>query len=192
MIIRRRIEFKEVLRRWAIGEVGSKEFGISNFKEARKKLKSNQFTDSDLERCLYKRWQFYIPTIEVLNATWFLKSTKFIINEFPNLYTMNETGWKQKTNGSYRLIDAVNKFLNLSDENSREFKIVKNLENLDIDDLTGITLIYDKIIKKYIIVEGHVRLIALYNHLIIHEREIDLPLEFAIGFTDIKWRFSPF
>ena len=50
MIIKKEIDFKEVLKRWAIGEVGSEEFGIPNFEEERKKLKSNQFTEKDLER----------------------------------------------------------------------------------------------------------------------------------------------
>ncbi|TET06178.1 MAG: hypothetical protein E3J83_06355 [Candidatus Atribacteria bacterium] len=192
MLVKKEIDFKEVLRRWAIGEIGSKEFGLPDFKEERKKLKSNQFTETDLEKCLYRRWTCYIPTIAQLNAVWFLKPTKFIINEFPKFYTMNDNGWKQKTNGSYRLIDAIFRSMNYPDENSREFKIIRNFENLDIDDFTGITLIYNKIIKKYIIVEGHARLIAIYNHLVINKRKIRLPLEFAIGITNNKWYFSPF
>ena len=77
MIFNKKIDFKEVLRRWVIGEVGSEEFGIPNFKEERKKLKLNEFTQEDLERCLYNRL-FYIQTIAQLNTIWFLKPLKYI------------------------------------------------------------------------------------------------------------------
>lgn len=94
MIIKRKIDFKEVLRRWAVGEVGSKEFGLPNFKEERMKLKSNQFTANDLKRCLYRRWPYYIPTINQLKAEWILNPLKLIIKELPKFYTVNESDWK--------------------------------------------------------------------------------------------------
>lgn len=192
MFIKKEIDFKEVLRRWAIGEVGSEEFGLPNFEEERKKLKSNQFAETDLKRCLNKRWFYYIPTINQLNAKWFLKPFKFIIRKFTKLYTMNDPGWKQKTCGSYKLVDAVFNSIKYPKENSREIKIIRDFENLNIDDLTGITMICDQKSKKYIIVEGHRRLIAIYNHLVINKRKISLPLEFTIGITNNKWIFSPF
>lgn len=192
MVFNKKIGFNEVLRRWAIGEVGSKEFGIPNFEEERKKLKLNDFTQEDLERCLNRRWPYYIPTINQLNADWIIKPFKLIIKELPKFYTINDSGWKQKTNGTYKLANAVFNYINYPDENSREFKITRNFKNLDIDDFTGITLIYEKLTKKYIIAEGHSRLIALYNHLIINKKRISLPLEFAIGYTNNKWYFSPF
>ncbi|NQT67292.1 MAG: hypothetical protein HQ569_06935 [Actinobacteria bacterium] len=192
MLVKKEIDFKEVLRRWAIGEVGSKEFGFAGFEEERKKLKSNQFTEIDLKKCLYGRWPYYIPSIIQLNALWFLEPIEFIINEYSKFYTMNNNGWKQKTNGTYKLIDAALKSMHYPDQNSREFQIIKNFTSLDADDFTGITLIYNKKINKYTIVEGHARLIAIYNHSIINKRKISLPLEFAIGFSNVEWCFSPF
>ena len=184
------IDFREVRRRWAIGEVGSKEFGCLDFKECRNRLKSNKLTDADLDKYLSRRW-FFILTIAQLNARWQLKPISYILQEFSNITAVKDEGWKENTDGSYLLIDAVNKSINNPVKNSREYQILKNIGKLDIDDSTGITLIYNKKAKKYIVAEGHSRLIALYNYLVVQKNKLSINIEAAIGITDIEWSFAP-
>ena len=184
------IDFKEVLRRWALGEVGSKEFGLPDYKNLRKKLKSNQFSNSDLDACLYRR-KLFIMTIAQLNAKWLLKPISFIMKKLPEIFVVKDEGWKEKTNGSNLLIDAVRNSVDNPDRDSREYKILKNIENLGIDDFTGITLVYNTKAERYIAAEGHSRLIALYNYLIIKQKKLGMDIEVVVGITENNWVFDP-
>ena len=189
-IMNKEIDFREVLRRWAIGEVGSKEFGFAGFEECRNRLKSNQFTDTDLEVYLCRR-QFPIMTIAQLNAKWLLKPISYVMQKFSEIIVIKDEGWKEKTNGSHLLIDAVKRSIDNPDKNSREYQILENIDKLDIDDFTGITFIYYKKAKRFITAEGHSRLMALYNYLVVEQKKLDIDIEMAVGITDNKWIFDP-
>ena len=71
--------------------------------------------------------------------------------------------------------------------------MIDNFEYLNMEDLMGITIL--KLRKKdtYIIVEGHARMVAIYNKLIIKKEKLRYPIEISIGFIEKdNWIFSPF
>lgn len=192
MIVKKEIDFKEVLRRWAIGESRSKpdNFGSFEYKKIRQELKTDNFLY--LSHLLNKR-PYFIESLKKLNIFWYLKPINFIIKEFSKFYVVKDDGWKNYTNGTYKFLDAVNYLLKFPERNKDVYEIIQNFQNMDKDDLMGIILLSNKK-GFYTIVEGHKRLVAIYKSVLI-DKNINNNLksaEFIIGITKENWEFFPY
>jgi len=157
MLTKRRIDFIEVLKNWGIGEANSPEFGIPvNSAILREGLKNNNFYY--LKPLLSKRSQFITY---LYNLKWSYIPFNFIFKNFNKINTLNNNDWSIVTNGTFKIADALNYYLNSEDEN-RVKSILKNFSQLIKEDLSGIIII--KINPgNYMIYEGHARLIAIYK-----------------------------
>ena len=159
MLIKRKIDFIEVLKNWGIGEANSPEFGTpANSAILREGLKNNNFYY--LKPLLSKRPQF-ITYLYNLNLKWSYIPFNFIFENFNKISTLNNNDWHVVTNGTFKIIDALNYYLNSKDEN-RVKSILKNFSQLTKEDFSGIIII-KRNPRNYMIYEGHARLIAIYK-----------------------------
>ena len=169
MPIGRRIDFIEVLKNWGIGESNSPEFGSpADSFILREGLKNNSFYY--LKTLLSKRSQF-ITNLYNLNLKWSYIPFYFLFKNFNKIYTLDNDDWFKVTNGNFKIIDALNYYLN-SEGDNRVKSILGNFSQLNSDDLSGIIII-KKNYKNYMIIEGHARLIAIYK---LYNDEADLSI----------------
>ena len=132
MLTKRRIDFIEVLKNWGIGEANSPEFGIpTDSAILREGLKNNNFYY--LKTLLANRSQF-ITWLYNLNLKWNYISFNFIFKNFNKISTLNNDDWSEVTNGTFKIIDALNYYLNSKDEN-RVKSILKNFSQLKKEDI---------------------------------------------------------
>lgn len=191
MLTKKEISFNEVLRRWAIGEIKSKIFGLDSYFIDRENLKKGNFSNLYIiEQYLPNRKDF-IFTICLLEPKWYLIDFKYIKNKFPKLYTIKDNTWFKYSNNTYNFSIAAD-YLIHNKNDQRVNAIINSFENLDCDDFLGIALI--KPINKdyYIITEGHARMVAIYNKLVIKKERLKIPIKITIGYIKKDdWVLSP-
>ncbi|MBA7651244.1 hypothetical protein ES703_59061 [subsurface metagenome] len=193
------IDFHEMKRRWAIGEVKSHFFYCNDppvQEETLVWLKSGDpiKEEKGIRRHLITRGRNYINTIPQ-DTKWFLAYLPITESEFRKLRTIlskKNKGWNLYSGGSYLFLDAVNYLIKNSDADPRVKSIINEFQDQYIE-LTGITFISRNNKGPYIIAEGTARLVAIYYHCILNKVKIfeNNAIEVAVGVSKTKWCWSP-
>ena len=177
-----KIDFVEVLRRWGIGESNSLDFGYAEYADIVRKGLNNKNL-FHLIFLLMKRSPL-INHLYGLDLSWCLKSFNFIYKNFENIEIIKTPEWNNITNGTYKLRDALNFYLNLNGENKIK-NIISNLYYMQLDDFSGLIIIEENE-NKFRIYEGNSRLTAIYKY---YQENLNLDFlnktEVVVGFIKL-------
>jgi len=155
-----KIDFIEILRRWGIGEANSLDFGYAeNAATVREGLKDKNLYY--LIFLLMKR-PILINHLYGLSLDWCLMPFNFIYQNFENVEVIKTSEWNDITGGTYKLMDALNFYLNFEGENKVK-TIINNLYDMHFDDFSGL-IITEENGSKFRIYEGNSRLTAIYKY----------------------------
>lgn len=190
------IDFHEMKKRWAIGEVKSQFFCLKDQtlrEETLSLLKSGDpiKEEKGIKRHHISRGHFInsIPS----DTKWFLASLPIIEDDFSQFRTIKDNnGWNLYSSGSYLFLDAVNYLIKNPVADPRVKSIINEFQDQYIE-LTGITFISRNKKGPYIIAEGTARLVAIYYHCIRNRVKIfeNNAIEVVLGVSKTKWHWSP-
>ena len=189
------IDFHEMKRRWAIGEVKSRFFYCNDPPVQEKTLSLLKSRDRVKEaegiRRHHKTRGKYINTIPP-DTKWFLAYLPITESEFRKFRTIKDKGWNLYSSGSYLFLDAVNYLIKNPAADPRVKSIINEFQDQYIE-LTGITFISRNKKGPYIIAEGTARLVAIYYHCIRNKVKIfeNNAIEVVLGVSKTKWHWLP-
>ena len=193
MNIIREITSKEMLQRFAIGEVFSNFFHTPNNeyrKETYKLLESGEQSqvNEGIKRVLCGRE----PLVQSLpkEAKWYLAKLPINLDYFSAIQTINDSGWVSHSGGTHKLIDAA---INLRDAPGTDIRvdsIVSAFKQGNIE-MRGITLMGQSEKGPYTIAEGNGRLVAVYLCCIDEQSSpiCKSEIEVVLGTTEVRWNF---
>lgn len=192
MEIIRKINYSEVLHRWAIGETKSKRFKNPNSEQNIILLKSSDPNEiiKGINAQLYPR-RYLLNSLPV-NTKWYLSFMPIIPEEFLKMFNIMAPGWDKLSNQTYKLIDTVDYLIKYPEKSKEISEGFKKTPNINEDFQIGITLLAKSLDGPYTIIEGNSRMVALCYHYVIKKKKCynTNKIELVIGITDDNYRFS--
>lgn len=186
-----KIEKKEMLRRWAIGEAHVDLLGDADKVYVSKQLaclnaKDDRAVETVVQEILKTHHHSLVKCIPE-DAVWYTAVLDVNRLEFNKLYTLPVPDLAKVTNYTYRISYGA-KILEQQPDLNPRIKGIKHAfkESGNNVQLSGITLLAKSIAGPYTIVEGNGRLISLYQlHFFERQKVIqDGTIEVVIGFSD--------
>ena len=176
------ITYREMTRRWAIGEVMSVFFHRRDKAYQQDTLRLLTCGNQDDESEGIRRHQItrgsYISSIPP-GTTWYLSKLSVTEEEFAKLYTDKSPGWKRYSGGTFRLSDVATFLREDPSQDLRIAGMISELQNRRFEPI-GITLIEENSNGPYTILEGNGRLAAVYIQCLLQDRKSDCPSELEV------------
>jgi hypothetical protein len=194
MKIIREITYREMLRRFAIGETYSNFYNPPNNEyreESLRLLKSGeQIKENEgIKRVLMGRE----PLIKSFpqDTKWYLAVLPITIDFFSAIKTINDSGWVGHSGGSQKLIDAAINLRDKTRNDARVDAIVSAFKQGKVE-MQGITLVAESKKGPFTVAEGNGRLVAVYLCCIDGKNDsiCENEIEFVLGTTTSRWCFS--
>ncbi len=191
MIITARIEYEEVQRRWALGELDSTFFRCDgpSREKIRSLLESGSLGDrrEGTRRFLELSPRCYMLRYGLPSAAreWFLALLPLSRDEFEVFRADSDPNWGKLTDGTYRLVRAATNIRYGIVPDDRISRMAKHLATAPLEP-RGITLDEhpgaDPQGLKYTVLEGNGRLTALYMHHVLGPgAPAGSPIEIVVG-----------
>lgn len=200
----KKIEFHDVKRRFALGELGS-EFWEKNIAIYYPNVEFRLFTedtrlllnsgDRKKEEEGIARYQYRVSYINSThkNTQWYDAVLPINKKQLDELWIIKTPEWGERSKNSYKLQEAAEFIYENQGFDGRVDSIISALGKNKVE-LTGITFLAKSEDGPYVIVEGTGRMVAIYCNVIINGNNVikNNEIQITVGISQDNWHFCPF